>query len=68
LASATLTSLQNTSETELTTIDAAGIDEFALQIKDDKKVDMKLDGTFSSTPVAFTLKVYFYVTITADPL
>lgn len=66
LATASLVNLQNTAETELTTVDITGFNEFTKQIKDDKKVEIQLDGTFSSTPVAFTLTVYFHVTVTAE--
>lgn len=68
LATASAITLQNTPETELTSIDQAGFNEFANQIMDDKQVTINLGGTFSTTPVAFNLRAYFHVTITADAL
>jgi len=68
LASASSIPLMNTPDTELTTTNATGFNEFANQIIDDKQVTINLDGTFSTTPVAFTLTAYFHVTIKADAL
>jgi PleD family two-component response regulator len=68
LASATSVNLQSTAETELTDINQAGFDEFANQIKDDQSVEVTVAGTFSKTPVAFKIKAYFHVTITANAL
>jgi hypothetical protein len=68
LASAASVNLQSTAEAELTNIDKAGFDEFAKQIKDNKQVEVTLAGTFSSTPVAFKIKAYFNVSITANAI
>lgn len=68
LASATAITLMNTPETELTDTNAAGFNEFANQIIDDKQVTISLDGTVSTTPVSFTLTAYFHVTVKADAL
>lgn len=68
LASATAITLMNTPETELTDTNTAGFNEFANQIIDDKQVTISLDGTFSTTPVSFTLTAYFHVTVKADAL
>ncbi|MBK5279701.1 MAG: hypothetical protein JJE09_12650 [Bacteroidia bacterium] len=67
IASATSVNLQSTAETELTA-DTAGFNELAELLKADKSETVKLTGTFSSTPVAFTVTAYFYVTITAEVL
>lgn len=68
LATASSISLQNMPETELTAINQPGFNAFAADVLDDKQVAVTLDGTFSETPVAFTLTAHFYVTITADAL
>ncbi|HEX8040213.1 MAG TPA: hypothetical protein VF490_13740 [Chryseosolibacter sp.] len=68
LVTASSIPLQNTAETELTSTNPAGFNAFAADILGDKQVGVNLDGTFSETPVAFTLTARFYVTITADAL
>lgn len=68
LVTASSIPLQNTPETELTTVNQAGFNAFATDILGDKQVGVNLDGTFSNTPVAFTLTAHFYVTVTADAL
>jgi hypothetical protein len=67
IASASTVSLANTSETELTA-DTAGFNELASNLLNDKQELIQLAGTLSKTPVAFTVKFKFYVTITADAL
>ena len=67
IATATSASLSNTAETDLTA-DIAGFNELAAKLLDDKQELILLDGTFSSTPVAFTVKFNFYVTIKANAL
>ena len=67
IASAASVNLQSSTETELTA-DTAGFNELALLLKDDKSESVKLKGTFSTTPVAFKVTVYFYTTITAGVL
>ena len=67
LATATSVNLQSTAETDLTA-DTAGFNELAALLKADKSETVKLTGTFSSTPVAFKVTVYFYTTITAEVL
>lgn len=59
--------LASTAENELT-LDTAGLNELSTKLLDDKKEEILLNGTLSKTPVAFTLKVKFYVTITANAL
>ncbi|MEK6783834.1 MAG: hypothetical protein AABY93_19205 [Bacteroidota bacterium] len=67
IASAPSVDLQSTIETDMTT-DTAGINELAQGLKDDQSVTVNLGGTFSSTPVAFKVTVYFDTTITAEVL
>lgn len=67
IASASTVNLANTSETELTA-DTAGFNELAANLLNDKQELVQLTGTLSKTPVAFTVKFKFYVTITADAL
>jgi hypothetical protein len=67
IASVTSVSLTNTSETELTA-DTAGFNELASKLLDDKKELVLMNGTLSKTPVAFTVKFNFYITITANAL
>ena len=67
IASLASVNLQSSTETELTA-DTAGFNELALLLKDDKSESVKLKGTFSTTPVAFKVTVYFYTTITAGVL
>jgi hypothetical protein len=67
IASASSVSLANTAETELTA-DAAGFNELAAKLLDDKQELILLNGTLSKTPVAFQVKFNFYVTITANAL
>lgn len=67
LATIASAALQNTDETELP-VDADGITDFASDIKGDQQVDINMEGTLSSTPVAFTLTAYFHVTVTAEVL
>ncbi len=68
LATASSVPMQNTPETELTAINQDGFNAFAADVLDDKQVGVSVNGTFSQTPVAFTLTAHFYVTITADAL
>jgi hypothetical protein len=68
IATATSVALPSvTTEKELT-IDADGINELAELLKNDKMASLQLKGTFSSTPVKFILKSYYYCTITAKAL
>jgi hypothetical protein len=46
----------------------AGLDEIGKLLKDDKKVNIYLLGTFSKTPVKFNVKVKVKAAITADAL
>lgn len=59
--------LTNVSDVELTA-NTAGFNELAAKLLDDKKEEVKLQGTFTKTPIAFTLSCKFYVTITANAL
>ncbi len=67
IASASSVSLSNTAETELTA-DTAGFNELASLLLADKQELVQLQGTLSETPVSFTVKFKFYVTLTADAL
>lgn len=67
IASATSVSLTNTAETELTA-DTAGFNELASKLLDDKQEIILMNGTLSKTPVAFTVKFTFYITIKANAL
>ena len=67
IASASLVSLSTTTETELTA-DNEGFNELASNLLNDKQELIQLAGTLSKTPVTFTVKFKFYVTITADAL
>jgi hypothetical protein len=68
LATASSIPMENTAETDLTGVSQDGFNAFASDILGDKQVGINLQGTFSQTPVAFTLTVYFHVTIKADAL
>jgi len=67
IAEAASVNLQSTAEADLTA-DIAGFNELADLIKADKSETVNLVGTFSSTPVAFTVTAYFHTTITAEVL
>lgn len=67
LASVSSVNLSNTSETELTT-ETNGINELTAALLDDKQEQIQVQGTLSSTPVAFTVTIKFYLTITANAL
>jgi hypothetical protein len=67
IASVSSASLSNTTETDLIS-NTDGFNELATKLLDDKKEIILMNGTLSSTPVAFTVKFNFYVTITADAL
>ena len=67
IAEAASINLQSTVEGDLTA-DTAGFNELAELLKADKSETVSLSGTFSSTPVKFTVKVYFHTTITAGVL
>jgi hypothetical protein len=67
IASAGNVGLTSVSDVELTA-NTAGFNELAAKLLDDKQEEIKLQGTFTSTPIAFTLSCKFYVTITANAL
>lgn len=67
LASVSSVNLSNTTGTQLTT-DTSGINELTANLLADKQEQIQLQGTLSSTPVAFTLTIKFYLTITANAL
>ncbi len=67
IAEAASVNLTSTAEATLTA-DIAGFNELADLIKADKSETVNLVGTFSSTPVAFTVTAYFHTTITAGVL
>lgn len=67
LATITSLTLQNTAEAEFVA-DPLSFADFAAEIKDDKQVAINMQGTLSTTPVAFTLTAYFHVTVTAEVL
>lgn len=68
LATASSIPMENTVETELTSVDQDGFKAFASDILGDKQIGINLAGSFSQTPVALTLTVYFHVTIKAEVL
>ena len=67
IATAGNVALTSVSDVELTA-NTAGFNELAAKLLDDKKEEVKLQGTFTKTPIAFTLSCKFYVTITANAL
>ncbi len=67
IATAGNVALTSVSDVELTA-NTAGFNELATKLLDDKKEEIKLQGTFTKTPIAFTLSCKFYVTITANAL
>jgi hypothetical protein len=67
LATASSVSLSNTAETELSS-DVAGFNDLASLLLSDQQEDVKMEARLSQTPVAFSVKFKFYVTITADAL
>ena len=58
--------LKETAETELTSLDASGLLEFANELEANKQIEISMGGTLSSTPVAFTLVAKFHVTVKAE--
>lgn len=60
--------LENTPETELTSLNLDGVSEFANDLDDDQAVEIRMSGVLSSTPVAFKLRVKFHVSVTAEVL
>jgi len=67
IASAGDVSISAVSNIELTS-DAAGFNELASKLLADNKEEIKLQGSFTSTPIAFKLSCKIYVTITANAL
>jgi hypothetical protein len=67
LIEAASVSLSNTTETDFNT-NTAGLNELASLLLADKKETIEMTGFLSKTPVVFTVKLKFYVTITADVL
>jgi hypothetical protein len=67
IATAGNVALTSVSDVELTA-NTAGFNELAAKLLDDKKEEIKLQGTFTKTPIAFNLSCKFYVTITANAL
>jgi len=67
IATAGNVSVASVSDVELSA-NTAGFNELAERLLDDKKEEIKLQGTFTKTPIAFTLACKFYVTITANAL
>jgi hypothetical protein len=67
IASTASIDLSNSSETELTS-DATGINDLTSTLKSTKQASITLQGTLSKTPVAFTLTIKYYLTVTASPL
>jgi hypothetical protein len=67
IATAGNVALTNVSDVELSA-NTAGFNELAANLLDDKQEEVKLQGTFTKTPIAFTLSCKFYVTITANAL
>jgi len=67
IATAGNVALTSVSDVELTA-NTAGFNELAAKLLDDKKEEIKLQGTLTKTPVAFTLSCKFYITVTANAL
>jgi len=67
IATAGNVALTDVSDVELTA-NTAGFNELATKLLDDKKEEIKLQGTLTKTPIAFTLSFKFYITITANAL
>lgn len=67
IASAGNVSLTSVTDVELSA-NTAGFNELAANLLDDKEELIKLQGTFTKTPIAFTLACKFHVTITANAL
>ncbi len=67
IASAASIDLSNTDETNLT-IDNNGASELCKSLLESKQEKITLQGTLSSTPVSFTVKLKFYLTVTANVL
>lgn len=67
LASAGNVNITSASDVELTT-DAAGINDLASRLLGNKQAEVALAGSFTSTPIKFTLSCKFYVTVKADAL
>lgn len=59
--------LSNSTETEIPT-DATGINDLTSSLVSNKQANVTLQGTLSKTPVAFTLTIRYYLTVTANPL
>jgi hypothetical protein len=68
LVAVPLVVLEETSQTELTDLELDGLNEFANELKGDKQVEVRMEGTLSQTPVSFTLRAKFHVTVTAEVL
>jgi hypothetical protein len=68
----TIASAGNVSLTSVTNVElsanTAGFNELAAKLLDDKEELIKLQGTFTKTPIAFNLVCTFHVTITANAL
>ncbi len=60
--------LENTPETDLSSLNLDGVNEFARDLDGDQAVEIRMNGTLSSTPVAFRLLVKFRVSVTAEVL
>ncbi len=67
IASISQASIANTAEIELTA-NTAGLNALGASLQNSNQETVKFQGTFSSTPVAFQVKVRFYVSVTADAL
>jgi hypothetical protein len=67
IASIASINLASSTETELT-MDATGINELTSSLVSSKQANVTLQGTLSKTPVAFTLTIKYYLTVTANAL
>lgn len=67
IATAGNVALTSVADVELSA-NTAGFNELASKLLDDKKELIKLQGTFTKTPIQFNLACKFYVTITANAL
>lgn len=68
LVAVSVAALTNKPETDLQDFESDAVEIFANALKNDKQVTVMLDGTLSTTPVAFRLKTKFYVTVVAEVL
>jgi hypothetical protein len=67
LSSVTDLTFTNTSEVDLPA-DLDGFNDLAAKLKEDNQETIQFGGQFSSTPNVFTIKLRFYLSVTAEAL